>query len=365
LITATSTAIQPLKRKTVDNPVTPAERDRIALLMDRAEAYQEAGDIEQAIALWVEVLSIRVDHELALRNAAGHLWKLQYWDDARELIQRAIDAGSRVPTVYLTAIDMAERRGDAGWSAELREKVATLPTPDEALVVKVADYYVQRGDANIAQRFLEQALAAHPDMPAALIRLGDMMREAGDSIEATRLYERAARAKAPGKVRKEVDRKLRTALPVLTDRERGNVWLAAREALGVASLFLLLGWQDARLDLLALGPRRWLGVLVSLAGGYLLVTATSSPQQKPLAGWLGGTVPPPSPPPPPRGPLDPEPFRPPGRALQEPTELPLLPASVRLTLALAGLVLLVLAFVLVFSQSLEWVGDHRPPYLPW
>ncbi|GAB4418670.1 MAG: hypothetical protein Kow00106_14750 [Anaerolineae bacterium] len=363
--TKTPSVIQPLKRKTIDEPVTPAERERIALLMDRADAYQQGGDIEQAIALWVEVLSIRVDHELALRNAAGHLWKLQYWDDARELIQRAIDAGTRVPTVYLTAIDMAERRGDANWSAELREKVATLPTPDEALVVKVADYYLGRGDANIAQRFLEQALAAHPDMPAALIKLGDMARDAGDSIEATRLYERAARAKAPGKVRKEVDKKLRTALPVLTDRERGNVWLAVREALGVAGLFLLLGWQDARLDLLALGPRRWLGVLISLAGGYLVVTATSSPQQKPLAGWLGGAVPPPQPPPPPRGPLDPEPFRPPGRALQEPTELPLLPVSVRLLLALAGLVLLILAFVLVLSQSLEWVGDHRPPYLPW
>lgn len=362
---ATPSVIQPLKRKTIDDPVTPAERERIALLMDRAEAYQLGGDIEQAIALWVEVLSIRVDHELALRNAAGHLWKLQYWDDARELIQRAIDAGTRVPTVYLTAIDMAERRGDAGWSAELREKVATLPTPDEALVVKVADYYLGRGDANIARRFLEQALAAHPDMPAALIKLGDMARDAGDSIEATRLYERAARAKAPGKVRKEVDKKLRAALPVLTDRERGSVWLAVREALGVAGLFLLLGWQDARLDLLALGPRRWLGVLISLAGGYLLVTATSSPQQKPLAGWLGGTVPPPPPPTPPRGPLDPEPFRPPGRALQEPTALPLLPVSVRLLLALAGLALLILAFVLVFSQSLEWVGDHRPPYLPW
>ncbi len=362
---ATPSVIQPLKRKTIDEPITPAERERIALLMDRADAYQQGGDIEQAIALWVEVLSMRVDHELALRNAAGHLWKLQYWDDARELIQRAIDAGTRVPAIYLTAIDMAERRGDAAWSADLREKVATLPNPDEALVVKVADYYLGRGAAHIAQRFLEQALAAHPHMPAVLIKLGDMARDAGDSIEATRLYERAARVKAPGKVRKEVDKKLRTALPVLTDRERGNVWLAVREALGVAGLFLLLGWQDARLDLLALGPRRWLGVLVSLAGGYLLVTATSSPQQKPLAGWLGGTVPPLPSPEPPRSPLDPEPFRPPGRALQEPTELPLLPASVRLMLALAGLVLLLLAFILVFSQSLEWVGDHRPPYLPW
>lgn len=365
LVAASTPVVQPLQRKTIDEPVTPAERERIALLMDRAEAHQEAGDIEQAIAQWVEVLSIRVDHELALRNAAGHLWKLQYWDDARELIQRAIDAGTRVSTVYLTAIDMAERQGNAAWSADLLERVVMLSTPDEALVVKVADYYLERHRPDIAQRFLQQTLAAHPNLPAVLIRLGDMAREAGDSIEATHLYERAARVKAPRKVRKEVDKKLRSALPVLTDRERGNVWLALREAAGLASLFLVLGWQDAQLDLLAMGPRRWLGVLISLLGSYLLVTATSSPQQKPLAGWLGGRVPPPLPTLPSRGSLDPEPLRPPGRALQAPSELPLLPGSVRWLLAIVGAGLLLLAFALVFSQSLDWVRDHRPPYLPW
>lgn len=360
-----SGVIKPLKRKTIDEPVTPAEKERIARLVDRAEIYREAGEIEQAIALWVEVLAIRVDHELALRNAAGHLWKLQYWQDAKELVQRAIDAGTRVPTVYLTALDMAERQSDGIWAAELRERVASLPVADEQLVVKVADYYLSRRDQNIAYRFLERALETHPAMPTALIKLGDLLQESGDRMGATRLYERAARLGTRGKTRKEVDKKLRSYVPVLTDRERGSVWLAVREAAGIAMLFVFLGWQDAQLDLLALGPRRWLGVLASLLGGYLLVSATSSPQQRPLAGWLGGSVPPPPPPEPLRLPGDPAPFRAPGRALEEPTALPILPAGLRTIFGLLGVALLGIAFALVFHYTLGWVGDNRPPYLPW
>lgn len=356
-----SGVIRPLQRKTVVHPVTPAEKERIAHLMDRAEIYREAGDIEDAIALWVEVLTIRVDHEQALRNAAGHLWKLQYWQDAKELVQRAIDAGTRVPTVYLTAIDIAERQNDGIWAAELRERVATLPVADEQLVIKVADYYLARDQGPVAHGFLERALETHPKMPAALIKLGDLLQESGDRVEASRLYERAARLGARGKTRKEVDKKLRSYVPVLTDRERGSVWLAVREAAGIAGLYLLLGWQDARLDLLALGPRRWIGVLASLLGGYLVVTATSSPQQRPLAGWLGGTVPPSPPPSAADGPALPAP----GRALEEPTALPLLPSNVRYGLGIAGFVLLVIALALVLYHTLGWVSDNRPPYLPW
>ncbi len=355
----TSSVIRPLQRKTVDEPVTPAEKERIAHLMDRAEIYREAGDIEDAIALWVEVLAIRVDHEQALRNAAGHLWKLRYWHDAQELMQRAIDAGTRVPTVYLTAIDMAERQNDGIWARELRERVATLPVADEQLVVKVADYYLARHQPSVAHGFLERALEVHPHMPAALVKLGDLRQESGDRVEASRLYERAARTGARGETRKEIDKKLGSYVPVLTDRERGSVWLAVREAVGIAGLYVLLGWQDARLDLLALGPRRWLGVLVSLLGGYLVVTATSSPQQRPLAGWLGGAVPPP------RNPADGPALPAPGRALEEPTALPMLPSSVRYGLGVAGVVLLGLAGALVLYYTLGWVGDNRPPYLPW
>lgn len=364
---ARSPAIHPIGPLTVDVPVSSEENTRIAQLMDKAEIYLEAGETEEAIAQWVEVLSIRVDHELALRNAAGHLWKLRYWDDAKELVQRAITAGTRVPAIYLTAIDMAERQGDAAWAHDLRAQIATRPDVDEQLVVKVADYYLNRHDGDIARQFLLQALETHPDAQAVLIKLGDVLKEAGQLHEATQYYDRAVRLDTRTRAGKEADERLSQAAPILTDRERGSVLLALRETLGVAALFLFMGWQDAGLDLFDMGPRRWGGVFLSLLGGYLLVTATSSPQQRPIAAWLGGAIPPqePQPQPSPAGAEAMMSLRAPGRVLEEPTNLPVLPKSARYLLAITGIILLVLAFVLVFYHSLDWVSHHRPPYLPW
>jgi len=73
--------------------------------------------------------------------------------------------------------------------------------------------------------------------------------------------------------------------------------LAVREAAGFGVLALLMAWQDAGLNLLAIGPARLFGVIMSVLGGYLLITATSSAQQQPLATMLGGVVPPAPPPP--------------------------------------------------------------------
>jgi tetratricopeptide (TPR) repeat protein len=148
---------------TVAVPVTPAEKDEMARLMERAEIYVEAGEIEAAIEQWVAVLNIRVDHETALRNASGHLWRLQFRDDAQELVQRAIDAGTTVPSIYMTAIDIAERLGETRRAEELREHVAALPGADDQLLTAIADDYLKRFRTDEALLFLNRALETHPD----------------------------------------------------------------------------------------------------------------------------------------------------------------------------------------------------------
>jgi tetratricopeptide (TPR) repeat protein len=355
-----ASVIRPIGPKTVDIPVTQSEKEQIAQLMEKADIYLESGDEEAAVAQWVEVLKLRVDHEVALRNAAGHLWRLRYWEDASELVQRAIDAGTQVPSIYLTAIDMAERRGDQDEAGALRERIATLPAADEQLLVTVADYYLERYQTDQALRFLEQAIETHPNSQKLLVKLGDVYRQLDRNQEAMVYYDRAVRLGSRSKKGKEADKKLATFVPVLTDRERGSVWLAVRETVGVMLLFLLMGWQDAGLSLFDMGPRRWVGVLLSLVGGYLLITATSSPQQEPVASWLGGNVPAE---PPGENPLQAAPAAP-GRAAQEPTHLPIVPESVRYLLGTAGAVLLVMAFVLVFYHALDLVTNNPPPYLP-
>ena len=140
--------------------------------------------------------------------------------------------------------------------------------------------------------------------------------------------------------------------PVVTDRERGSVGLALREAVGFGVIFVLLGWQDAGLDLLRLGPQRWLGVGLALVGGYLLVTGLSAPQQKPLAAWLGGKVP------------APQPAAEGAAVMDDPTDLPMIPGVLRALLALVGLIVLAGAFMLVFSMSIGLLRNPVQPYVP-
>ncbi len=355
------TVIRPIGPQTIDVPPTPQEDTQIAQLMQRADIYMESGDTEQAISQWVEVLKIRVDHELALRNAAGNLWKMNYWDDARELVQRAIDANTQVPAIYLTAIDMADRQGDHEKAEAIRTRIAALPNADEQLLITVADYYLKRYQNDQALAFLQDAVASHPDSQKLLLKTGDVLTEMDRKPEAMTYYDQAVRQGARTKMGKEADKKLATFIPVLTDRERGSVWLAARETAGIVIFYLLVAWQDAGLNLLDMGPRRWIGVLLSLIGGYLLITATSSPQQHPLAGWLGGQVPV----------LNSKPkreaqpgnlFSMPGRALDDPTELPMIAASVRWFLAMVGGAVLILAFWLVFYRALDTLTSGPLPY---
>jgi tetratricopeptide (TPR) repeat protein len=355
------TVIRPIGPKTIDVPLTPQENMQVAQLLQRADIYMESGDTEQAISQWVEVLKIQVDHELALRNAAGHLWKLNYWDDARELVQRAIDANTQVPAIYLTAIDMADRQGDHEKAEAIRERIATLPNADEQLLVTVADYYLKRYQSDQALNFLQEAVESHPDSQKLLLKTGDVLQEMDRKLEAMTYYDRAVRQGTRTKVGKEADKKLATFVPVLTDRERGSVWLAVRETAGIGIFYLLVGWQDAGLNLLDMGPRRWMGVLLSLVGGYLLITATSSPQQAPIAGWLGGQVPLLTNKPKREG----QPgnfFSMPGRALDDPTNLPMISESVRWFLAMVGAAVLILAFWLVFYRALDVLTSGPLPY---
>jgi tetratricopeptide (TPR) repeat protein len=353
-------AVSEIAVKTVDVPVTQAEKKQIMQIMDRAEAYREAGETEAAIEQWIKVLAIRVDHEEALAKASGHLWRLHYQEDARELIRRAIRAGTSIPTIYMTAIDMAERQGDYGEAQTLRERIASLPDADEQLLVTIVDYYTQRVQFEQAMEFIEHALEANPNRQKLLLRMGELLEEVNRPEAALTYYDQAVRLGARTSEGKEADKRLVRAVPAITDRERGSVVLALRETFGFVLFLLIMAWQDAGLNMLEMGLRRWVGVVLGFVGGYLLITATSSPQQTPIASWLGGDYPDEE------GQPEPDkPYSKPGQAKQDPTGLRIISEDARYVLGFAGLVVLILAFWLVCHRSIDIVIDHPPPYMPW
>lgn len=337
----------------------PAENVQIKGLMSKAQALLDKNEVEGAIEQWVRVLELEVDHETALANAVRHLSRLKYIDDARELVWNALNAGTMHPSVYLTAIDIAKYQGHDGEADELRLKLVQQPEAGEKTVLSVVEYFA----SNQPQKALEAidlAIFHYPKNQKMALRRAQLAEELGLQKEAALYYEEVARLGSRTKEGKVADTKLDKFVPRLTDKERGSSLLAVREAFGVGFLYLLMGWQDAGLNLLNLGLPRLGGILLSIIGGYLLVTGTSSPQQKPLAAWLGGRVPEKRPP------EKKDAFEETTSDPEDITEIPIIPDAVRVTLALVGIALLIGAFALVFSMSIGLFRNPTPPsfYVP-
>jgi tetratricopeptide (TPR) repeat protein len=309
------------------------------------------GDAEGAVTQWVYALEIQPDHDVALRNSIQQLAKLGYMDDVKELVNRAIDAGTTSPSIYLTAIDIARREDQYRRADDLRDMVVRLPTADDKLITMIVDDYLKVGEEGKAEHVLEQALEAHPKSQKLLIRMGDLKKKSGWKREAMVFYDRAAKLGLSSKEGREADKALSDYAPVVTDRERGSILLAWREAFGFGAVYLLMGWTDAGLDLLNMGAR-WAGIPLAIVGGYLLVTATSSPQQRFLGKLLLGKVP--------EikqevgGDLD-------DGIVHEKTELPSIPIPFRAIFGAVGLAILVCAFTIVFSTAIFRYNNPTRP----
>ncbi len=321
--------------------------ERVQAYLEQAQARLRAGDPEGALAAWLDALSLQPDHPMALPQAVRYLSRQLRWDDVKALLQRALEAGTTRPSVYLTAIDLHQRLGEFGEADDVRRRLARLPTADEAIVADIVDHFLDEDQVHEAYDALKAAVEIHPKSQKLLLRLGNLCHEMEARQEAAMYYERAARLGVRTREGREADARLEQYAPPLTDRERGSLLLAWREALGVGLLFLLMAWQDAGLNFYRLGPMRWLGVAAGLVGGYLLVTATSSPQQRPLARLLGG--------------------RPPAPADDGGvSQLPVMPPAARLIFGLVGVTLIAIAFYLVFPTAITLVTQPNPPgfYIP-
>lgn len=347
---------------TIQQPLSAKEAQQVRALLDRAETRLKDDDIEGAVEAWLRVLEIRVDHEIAIQNAVRYLARLNYMDEAHMVIQRALDAGTILPSVYLTAVDIARRRNEHEDVPALVTTYIDLPTSDDAVILKMVEETIKMSEPENAYRLLEHAIEVKPKSQKLLLRMAELQDDRGNKREAMRYYEQAARLKSGTKEGKFADKMLNTFTPVISDRERGSIGLALREAVGISAVFLLMGWQDAGLNLLRMGANRWLGVGLSLVGGYLIISALSSPQQKPLAKWLGGRVPPPKPPKPVVDRYG-APVQVIG-AIEEPTALPILPDLLRFLFLLTGAILLVAALALVFSTSIDLIREPIMPYIP-
>lgn len=352
--------------KTLRDRLTADEEQRIARHLAAAESKANADDEEGAVEELLYALQIQIDHPQAMARIVRLLYKMKYTEDAQEVLQRAIDAGTPSTSVYLTAIDVNKALGNYRRTDELRDALVTMAEVAPNIIIKVIDSLLNDIQHARAIELLEKVLETRPEHDLYM-KLGNIYEDQGRKALAMSQYEKAARL-ASGAKRRGVDQSLATFTPVITDAERGSIPLALREAAGVTAAFLFLAWQDGGLNLLRLTPGHWLGIGLSFVGGYLLITATSSPQQVGLAAALGGQVPDA-----PEGgsftaqveikPWEEHVQLPPG-PMQDPTRLPILPSWARALFAIVGLAILAGAFYLVFNRSIALLRNPVTPDLP-
>ncbi len=323
-------------------------------LLQDAEINLNQGRFEEAIDRWLEVLRSQPDHPVAIQGAFSYLCRLDRWAEAKELIGRALTSGSKVPAVYFAALELAERDANENAAAALRERIAQLSSVDETEYLGFIARYEAEGQIELAAALASRIAHFHPALSKVALRAAGLLEQAGNLPAALSHYDQVIRLGANTSEGKRADDQLHRFGPVLMDRERGSVWLALREVIGISAVYFLLAWQDAGLNMFAMGPAHWIGLGMSIIGGYLLVTATSSPQQQPIARWLGGTIQHPQP----------------GQNASginlshRASQLPILSPSMRWVLGFFGALILLIGAWFALHRSIDLFRED-PVKLPW
>ncbi len=337
---------------TVPTPqqLTTAQRQQIQKWEKEAKVYQKRRDDSSALNRWHQILRLQPDHENALRYAIPHLMQSGQVRASQKLLDNAVAFGTQNASIVLTAIDLYRNQGNHSRIDSLYEHLVTLnnvPTKD---LLKMVEDLEKRAAGLWIIRLLDQAITHKPTDQQLLNRMGDLLNKQKMQQEALNFFERSVQVNAQSKQGRYADKQLSNSVPVITDSIRGSIGLAWREAIGITLVFFLMAFQDAGLNISQMTLRHILGIVIALVGGYLVVTATTSPQQHPIAGWLGGKV----------SKKKNEPKRKvktsqaqnTSSQIQVPTSLPKIPTLIRIILGGLGSAMLVIAFVLVFATAI-------------
>lgn len=257
-------------------------------LLTIARRRFEEGDEAGALRALLRALEQDPANPDALAGAVRLLTRQRQFAQAIHWTEQSVQAGNRDPGAYISLAELLLLQGGAGagqaweWLARLRQ----LPDARPAHLVRAATLYRQHGDLKTSLAVLHEAERIDPHDQQALMALA----EAYDSLyhpERARVYfKRAMEADPRSAVGQQAEGKLLDIRPEVPRHVQISTRYALREVLGVVLIFYLLAALDAGLNLISLGVAGWFGVLLSVLGAYLLVTATSSPAQRVLAPLL-------------------------------------------------------------------------------
>ncbi len=324
--------------KTTRDELTTEENIQCADLIQKGNAALNHGDEEGAIGFWLQILDIQADHPGAFPLIIRQLLQMDFPDDAKELAWRAVNAGSPDPGVADVLLRLIRRSRDMTEIDEAYLKLVSMPHIRTEMKIDIIDHYAESTHPSRVFNVTKAAADLHSDNQAILFRLAQLYEQALADAQAQEVYQQIVNINHRTEEGKYADKRLANVTLDITDKERGSVLLAIREAVGVVILYFLLAWQDVGLSLFRMDISHLGGTLLSLLGAYLVVTGSSSPEQIGVAQALGGKV-------------DPE----------SGSQLPRIDDATRYILMALGAAILIISFYLVFSNAFGLLFDPVPP----
>lgn len=165
----------------------------IAQIMATAAAHRREGRLDQARALYEQVLELHADHPDALHNLGLMAYEAQQWDAAQAYLKRAIVTHPRVPEFYNTFGAILAGAGLMDQALLAYTQATTLhPTYTEAynnmaLVLSTQGHHFK------AVEHLKQALKHSPDSAVTYYNLANTLRHLDSDDEAIDHYQKALR----------------------------------------------------------------------------------------------------------------------------------------------------------------------------
>lgn len=334
--------------------------DPVPKMLEVAAEKRASGDDEGALRIYLDILDWNPAHGPATTQAARLLADLKVLTEAAVVLDRSITAGNRDPAVYLALAEIRLHRG-GGDPWQVLEALRRLPGLLPGHLLHAADLYWSQAEYKTALELLHEAEQRDPHYQPTLMRFAEAYRDLRHPERARQYLQRVVDLGARTPLGRRAEGILLEVSPHVPRYIQTNLIYALREVVGIFLLYACLAILDAGLTLSGIGLAGWVGMLLSVAGGYLLVSATSSPSQWVFQRFLAEPDEAPAP-------SGGEAYLP---AMTSEKPLPALPLEARAVLGTVGGVLLAVAIVLVLQHSLlatqETMGmlDRRqlPDYL--
>lgn len=184
--------------------ITSADKQRISLAYKRAQQFQAANHLDEALSAYGELLKHYPFVAEAHFQIARILSSKSQFVDARAACEAALHLRPREEAIWMVLVDITRAEGKQKPSVVLaRARKAGLPADalarlktrfdkpaergampiipkDAEPMVKRADEAAQSGDDNAALKYLKRALSKAPDSAAVLIRLAHTQMTLGD-----------------------------------------------------------------------------------------------------------------------------------------------------------------------------------------